>query len=55
VVILAFGVAWLAMLIGFPRAIGLGLTPFIAATVVKTVLAGMTLPLAWRAVRRYRG
>lgn len=54
VLILAFGVAWLAMLIGFPRAIGLGLTPFIAATVVKTVLAGMTLPLAWRAVRRYR-
>ena len=55
VLILAFGVVWLAMLIGFPRAIALGLTPFIAATVVKTVLAGMTLPLAWRAVRRYRG
>ncbi|HET8585321.1 MAG TPA: biotin transporter BioY [Casimicrobiaceae bacterium] len=54
-VIFAFGVLWLAMLTGVPRAIALGLTPFIAATVVKTVLAGMTLPLAWRAVRRDQG
>ncbi len=55
VVILGAGVAWLAALIGWQRAIALGLTPFIAATVVKTVLAGMSLPLAWKAVRRLRG
>ena len=48
--ILGLGVAWLALLIGGPRAIELGFTPFIAATIVKTVLAGMTLPVAWRLV-----
>jgi biotin transport system substrate-specific component len=53
--ILVLGVMWLAVLIGVPRAIALGFTPFIAATVVKTVLAGMTLPLAWRIVRRFTG
>ena len=49
--ILGLGVIWLAILIGWPRAITLGVVPFIAATVVKTVLAGMTLPLAWKVVR----
>ena len=49
--ILGLGVIWLAILIGWPRAIALGVVPFIAATVVKTVLAGMTLPLAWKVVR----
>jgi biotin transport system substrate-specific component len=55
VAILGLGVAWLATLIGVERAVALGLAPFVAATVVKTVLAGMTLPLAWKAVRRFRG
>ena len=52
VVILGFGVVWLAALIGWPRAIELGLTPFVAATIVKTFLAGWTLPAAWRFVER---
>ena len=55
VVILGLGVAWLAMLMGGARAIQLGLTPFIAATVAKTLLAGVTLPAAWRWVSRLRG
>ena len=54
VVILGFGVAWLAALIGWERAVTLGLTPFIAATILKTLLAGWTLPLACRLVGRVR-
>ena len=38
-VILALGVAWLAQAIGWDRAIAAGLTPFWAATVLKTALA----------------
>lgn len=54
VVILALGVAWLAALMGASRAIELGLMPFIAATIAKTLLAGATLPAAWRAVSSLR-
>lgn len=49
-VILGFGVIWLAALVGWSRAIALGLTPFIAATILKTFFAGWTLPIAWRLV-----
>jgi biotin transport system substrate-specific component len=52
VVILGFGAVWLAVLIGWPRAIEFGLTPVVAATIVKTFLAGWTLPAAWRLVDR---
>jgi biotin transport system substrate-specific component len=48
VVILACGVLWLAALIGMDRAISVGLTPFIGATVAKTLLAAVTLPFAWK-------
>ena len=54
VLILACGAAWLAGLIGWERAIAAGVTPFILATVLKTVLAGVTLPIAWKWVRRLR-
>lgn len=52
--ILGLGVAWLATLVGWPSAVELGLVPFIAATVVKTLLAAATLPVAWRLVARAR-
>jgi biotin transport system substrate-specific component len=52
VVILGVGVIWLSALVGWGRAIQFGLTPFIAARVVKTLLAGVTLPGAWRLVDR---
>jgi len=52
--ILACGAAWLAVLMGWERAIAVGVTPFIAATIIKTILAGLTLPIAWRQVRRLR-
>jgi biotin transport system substrate-specific component len=53
VLILACGVAWLATSLGWQRAIALGLWPFIAATILKTILAGISLPLAWRLVARF--
>lgn len=52
VAILGVGVIWLAALVGWGQAFGLGLTPFVAATVAKTLLAGWTLPVAWRLVDR---
>ena len=51
-VIFGAGVTWLSALIGWPRAVNLGLIPFIAATIVKTLLAAWTLPSAWRLVER---
>jgi len=54
VLILACGVTWLAVSLGWQRAIAVGLAPFVVATVVKTVLAGMTLPVAWRWAERVR-
>jgi biotin transporter BioY len=39
---------------GWERAIAAGVTPFITATIIKTILAGLTLPIAWRWVRRLR-
>jgi len=51
-VVFATGLAWLATLVGFDQAVALGFTPFIAATLAKTVLGLATMPLAWRVVRR---
>ncbi len=44
------GVAWLAALMGWERAIAFGLTPFLVGQVVKLALAAAVVPLAWRAV-----
>ncbi len=44
------GVAWLAVLIGFSKAIAAGLTPFLLASIVKLALAAAVMPLAWRAI-----
>jgi biotin transport system substrate-specific component len=47
-VILALGWAWLAALVGPAKAYALGVAPFYAATVAKTALAVVALPLAWK-------
>lgn len=52
--ILACGAAWLSALMGWERAIAVGVTPFVTATIIKTLLAGLTLPTAWRWVNRLR-
>lgn len=51
--IFVFGIAWLSMLMGFERALVAGFYPFIFATILKTVLAALTLPLAWRLTKRW--
>jgi biotin transport system substrate-specific component len=51
VLILACGAAWLTVLLGWERALAVGVTPFIVATVLKTLLAAITLPVAWRLIR----
>jgi biotin transport system substrate-specific component len=52
VLILACGYAWLAGLIGPAKAWVAGVAPFAAATVIKTLLAAVTLPAAWHCLRR---
>jgi biotin transport system substrate-specific component len=49
------GVAWLATLIGWDKAIAAGLTPFIVGAIVKIALAAAVLPLAWRMVESKKG
>jgi len=54
-VVFAFGVPYLAALVGWESAIALGLTPFIAGSLLKTALAGATLPVAWTLLGGRRG
>jgi biotin transport system substrate-specific component len=53
-VIFAFGFSWLAVLVGPGRAFALGVAPFAAATVVKTLLACALVGAARGAVDRLR-
>jgi biotin transport system substrate-specific component len=50
--IFACGIAWLATLVGLERAVEAGLLPFLFATLVKTLLAAISLPMAWKFVGR---
>ncbi len=54
-VIFAFGYAWLAVLLGPEKAFVLGVAPFAAATVVKTLLACALVGAARGAAGRPRG
>ena len=45
--IFACGLGWLAMMIGWPTAYYAGAEPFLLATVLKTLLAGVLLPGLW--------
>lgn len=52
--IYAVGVAWLAVALGvsLPRALELGMVPFVVGDLVKVLLAAGLLPGAWFALRR---
>jgi biotin transport system substrate-specific component len=49
-VIFAFGLAWLSTMMPFAKAWMAGAAPFMAATVLKTALAIVTMQAAWGAV-----
>lgn len=49
------GVLWLAMLFGWSKAVAVGLTPFIAATIVKTALAVAIVALSWSVLGQKEG
>jgi biotin transport system substrate-specific component len=51
-IIFAFGLSWLAHLVGWDKAWLGGAQPFIIATTVKTVLAALAVPAAWRLTQR---
>lgn len=53
-VIFLFGFAWLAVLFGASKAFAIGVAPFYAATVIKTLLGAALLPATWWAVERFR-
>jgi len=50
--ILAGGIAWLAVLLGPEKAIATGLVPFLATTAVKCALGAVAVPTIWRAFGR---
>jgi biotin transport system substrate-specific component len=52
VVVFVPGVAWLALLFGFDKAVMLGLTPFWGATLLKTLLGAALMQAAWYAIAR---
>jgi biotin transport system substrate-specific component len=54
VIVFAFGFAWLATLIGTNKAWIGGVAPFWAATLFKTVLGLITLPLAWKLTQKLK-
>lgn len=51
-IIFAMGWGWLATLVGVEKAWVMGVAPFYAATVAKTLLAALALPAVWRLMGR---
>ena len=49
--IFACGIGWLATLVGLERAVQVGFVPFVLGTILKTVLAAISLPIAWKYVK----
>jgi biotin transport system substrate-specific component len=47
-VITLSGLAWLAVLFGTPKAIEVGLMPFLASSALKTALGAVSMPMLWR-------
>ncbi|WP_207479711.1 biotin transporter BioY [Arenibaculum pallidiluteum] len=52
VVLFVPGVAWLSLATGLEKAIALGVTPFVAATLLKTALGCALMQAAWHVVAR---
>ncbi len=54
-VIYLFGVVWLSAFVGFPQAVQVGMLPFLIGDLLKALLAGAAMPLAWRFVNGLKG
>ena len=52
VLILLLGFLWLSTIVGAAKAYAVGVAPFYAATVAKTALAVLALPLAWNLLNK---
>jgi len=52
--IFVFGATWLTQLMGLERAFAVGIVPFWAATIAKTLLGVVTLPFAWKLISRIK-
>jgi len=52
VVVYLFGVPWLAIFLGWPKAVTGGLLPFIPGDLLKLAAAAFALPGAWALLRR---
>ncbi|MFN4293301.1 MAG: biotin transporter BioY [Thermoflexales bacterium] len=53
-IIYAIGIPWLAQFVGWPRALEVGLLPFLPGDAIKAALAALALPGAWALVARRR-
>jgi biotin transport system substrate-specific component len=51
-VIFAFGLAWLSLHLGAAQAWAVGAAPFVAGTLVKTLLAAALIQAGWLVSRR---
>lgn len=54
-VIYGLGVLWLGGLVGYARAIEVGVAPFLLADALKVAIATVLFPTAWRLLRRTEG
>jgi len=52
IVIYGFGLFWLANFISLKGLLAVGLYPFIPGDAIKTLLAGLILPMGWRFIKR---
>lgn len=52
VMLFAPGVLWLAHLLGMDKALAVGLHPFWVGMFIKLALGALTLPLAWKLIKR---
>lgn len=51
IVILSIGTMWLGVLIGFEKALMVGVAPFLLSELAKVLVAGAMLPVAWKLVK----
>jgi len=52
IVLYILGLFWLAKFVGFKRVLVVGFYPFILGDLLKILLAGLTLPVDWKIIKR---